>query len=551
MRKNGLCPTLNGQLLIINKNTEKNHRINQKVHIFVPFFGAFFFRYVYLFLGMFNEGDLVGSNAQFRIMKHLTRGGYGDVYIGQDIHSFEKVIIKVYLIEKFDNMGQAEGYWRRERAFVEMQSKFAINALKLLDSTVDKRDPNNPLFFIVLNFIEGVDCEDWFEEIKKNPPAEYIAYMFKFIFIPLADYFFQCHTVGLIYRDFSTGNIMIIKGKRNEPIPVVIDWGAARNYDPLKLYDIPPALKDLPGGGTCIYTPGFESPEVVEGKCIIPQTDIYSFGTIMHYLLTKGHYREKKQFKSDYVFNPSAIDSAIPNYVSWIVQKCTQYEPAQRYLSFEELKKDLTKALDAMNPQGEIFKEALEQPETPKNAEQSIGKILVLGLQTAGKTAILTRLNKNEFDAKARPTLGIQLTRVILDTLKLEIHDVGGQKSFRRFWTTTVALPNAVIYVIDISSPSEMLSETVAEFERVMTFFKNEREEYTKRTGKQLPKLILLIYGNKHDLVPSFSKLELEMMLQPDRFNVNYQLALCSAAKNEGIITNFKWLAMNLLEEQE
>ena len=55
-------------------------------------------------------------------------------------------------------------------------------------------------------------------------------------------------------------------------------------------------------------------------------------------------------------------------------------------------------------------------------------RILVLGLDNAGKTTILKKLSKESIDT-IMPTQGFNIKSMVSDGFKLNMWDIGGQKS--------------------------------------------------------------------------------------------------------------------------
>jgi ADP-ribosylation factor-like protein 3 len=58
-------------------------------------------------------------------------------------------------------------------------------------------------------------------------------------------------------------------------------------------------------------------------------------------------------------------------------------------------------------------------------------KILVLGLDNAGKTTMLQQLTSNSPE-KTQPTVGFNVKTVKCDSYKLNVWDIGGQKIIRK-----------------------------------------------------------------------------------------------------------------------
>ena len=75
-----------------------------------------------------------------------------------------------------------------------------------------------------------------------------------------------------------------------------------------------------------------------------------------------------------------------------------------------------------------------------KQEEQEL-RILILGLDNAGKTTILKKF-MGEDTSTISPTLGFNIKTVEHRDYKLNIWDVGGQKSLRSYWRNYSAFKN-------------------------------------------------------------------------------------------------------------
>ncbi len=294
-------------------------------------------------------GSLLRVKRKYQILEFLESGGFSDIYIGKNTDNNRKVIIKILKNDKFDDKIQAENYWRRERAFINIQSKFAPYALQLHDAFIDRFNQNNPKFIFITSYINGYDFETWFHQFREQGRHDFHEYLIRNIFIPLADYFVFTHSHGLIHRDFSPSNIMITKYKKRIT-PVVIDWGAGLNFDPATIENIPQDLNDLPySDDDQIYTPGYAPPEIDLGKIQVPQSDIYSFGMILHYAASGGE--EPKELSGNALkrFKIQWEDYDYHEMLKKVVEKCIKYEPRDRYRTFERVREDLKKYLSVIN----------------------------------------------------------------------------------------------------------------------------------------------------------------------------------------------------------
>jgi ADP-ribosylation factor-like protein 2 len=72
----------------------------------------------------------------------------------------------------------------------------------------------------------------------------------------------------------------------------------------------------------------------------------------------------------------------------------------------------------------------------------------VSGLDNAGKTTILKRINGEPIDTIS-PTLGFNIKTLQHGPYKLNIWDVGGQKSIRSYWRNYFEQTDALVWVVD------------------------------------------------------------------------------------------------------
>lgn len=75
-------------------------------------------------------------------------------------------------------------------------------------------------------------------------------------------------------------------------------------------------------------------------------------------------------------------------------------------------------------------------------------RILMLGLDNAGKTTIVKRL-MNEDVNTVSPTLGFIIKTIEYEGYRLNIWDVGGQKTLRTYWRNYFEKTDALIWVVD------------------------------------------------------------------------------------------------------
>ncbi|KAL7540186.1 hypothetical protein ACHAXR_009921 [Thalassiosira sp. AJA248-18] len=159
-------------------------------------------------------------------------------------------------------------------------------------------------------------------------------------------------------------------------------------------------------------------------------------------------------------------------------------------------------------------------------------RILVLGLDNSGKTTILKQLG-NESINEVMPTQGFNVKSLVQNSFKLNVWDIGGQKSIRPYWRNYFDRTDALIYVID-SSDSRRMEETSLELDQLL----NE---------EKLNGVPLLIFANKQDLLNALSADEIRDGLNLKNVRQReWTIQACSSKSGEGLEDGFQWVMTNM-----
>ena len=95
---------------------------------------------------------------------------------------------------------------------------------------------------------------------------------------------------------------------------------------------------------------------------------------------------------------------------------------------------------------GLLITKVLDKISSFSSAKQT--KILMLGLDAAGKTTIVYKLKLNEYLSTV-PTIGFNVESIEYKNLKMTIWDIGGQKKIRDLWRHYYTGTDALIFIID------------------------------------------------------------------------------------------------------
>eukprot|EP00756_Hemistasia_phaeocysticola_P005712 Hpha_TRINITY_DN13464_c0_g1::TRINITY_DN13464_c0_g1_i1::g.130928::m.130928/K07944/ARL3; ADP-ribosylation factor-like protein 3 len=159
-------------------------------------------------------------------------------------------------------------------------------------------------------------------------------------------------------------------------------------------------------------------------------------------------------------------------------------------------------------------------------------RILVLGLDNAGKTSCLRKLSAESIE-QVVPTQGFNIKTLCHDGFKLNVWDIGGNVSLRPYWADYYAEADAIVFVVD-SADRYRLEQCGVELELLL-----QRQE--------LAALPLLVLANKQDLLAALPASDIAEALNlravRDR---EWQIQPSSAKTGDGLREGMEWLVKSL-----
>jgi len=164
-------------------------------------------------------------------------------------------------------------------------------------------------------------------------------------------------------------------------------------------------------------------------------------------------------------------------------------------------------------------------------------KLVILGKGGVGKTTLANKFLDNPISEKYIPTIGYNILRkeyefkVENKIIKVNIWDIGGQKSFNPLNPATFTDADAAFLVFDLSKPKETLQ--------------NFQHEYIENLEKYSKNCVTTIVGNKLDLIRDRNTIK---DIIKDNFTEEDNLLLVSAKTGENIIGSFELLVYNFLK---
>jgi len=174
------------------------------------------------------------------------------------------------------------------------------------------------------------------------------------VFVKICEAMSFAHSRGVLHRDLKPMNIMISDFGQ----VYLLDWGIARivpglGQGPrvrLAEGDAERRERDLPG--TLVGTPCYMAPEQLQGKhdAIDQRTDVFALGGTLYQILTGQPPLTAEALRVIWMRqNPPAIPrpeqivpgGRVPPELGRIAMKALSFDPADRYASVSELKRDV------------------------------------------------------------------------------------------------------------------------------------------------------------------------------------------------------------------
>jgi len=147
-------------------------------------------------------------------------------------------------------------------------------------------------------------------------------------------------------------------------------------------------------------------------------------------------------------------------------------------------------------------------------------RILMLGLDAAGKTTIIYKLQLGEV-VHTIPTIGFNVETISYKNVDFTVWDVGGQNKIRPLWRHYYRGTDALIWVVD-ASDKDRIEESKEEMHTVLN-------DHELRDAK------ILVFANKQDLPGAVRSQKLAEQLGLHSLKQDWYVQECAATKGEGL----------------
>ena len=254
------------------------------------------------------------QNGKYRIEKVLGQGGFGITYLARQQSTGQEVCVKEFFMRDFcsrsaNNYSVTLGTSANKDLLERYRNKFIKEARTI--STLDH--PNiihiydifqeNGTAYYVMDYIDGESLSEMVKHRGILPEQEAVNYI-----RAVGDALRYIHQRNINHLDVKPGNIMV---HRSDSRVFLLDFGMSKQYDTAGNQ-----TSSTPLGISHGFAPIEQySPEGI--KAFSPQTDIYSLGATLYYLITGATPPPASElFASELDGFPSTISASVKKAVN-------------------------------------------------------------------------------------------------------------------------------------------------------------------------------------------------------------------------------------------
>ena len=299
----------------------------------------------------------------------LGQGGFGITYLGIDELHEKKVAIKEFFpqgivtrnIEYQDTVtvtfvGEKDNYEKgKERFLNEARTMAKFSKDEGIVKALDFFEINNTAY-IVMEYLEGITLKQYLRENQRIAPEDLIE-----LLVPLIESLDEIHSQGMIHRDISPDNIMVLPDGRIK----LMDFGAARDYTEFGEKSLSIVLK-----------PGYAPPEQYQTHGVQgPWTDIYALCATMYKCITGENPPDAiERVMDDSLKKISEFGIVIPTQEEAAIIKGMSVSAKDRYQDIKDFCEDLYGGYEETsvpeNKESEVESETSSEIKVTEIAEQ-------------------------------------------------------------------------------------------------------------------------------------------------------------------------------------
>ncbi len=214
-----------------------------------------------------NLDALIGTHVagRYAVVRKLGVGGMGAVYLATQEPLGRQVAIKV-LLHSLSQDATATQRFQQEAQAVSRLNHPNIVTIHDFGRTEDG------LLYIAMEYMEGRTLREIIDAEGAQPWPKALG-----IVMSTARALAEAHGRGIIHRDLKPDNIMLVKTAGDESLVKVLDFGLAKMLEGNRAA----TGQRLTEANVIMGTPGYMSPEQIQGMPLAATADIYALGVLL------------------------------------------------------------------------------------------------------------------------------------------------------------------------------------------------------------------------------------------------------------------------------
>lgn len=273
---------------------------------------------------------------RYRVTEKIGAGGMADVFKAVDETLGRTVAVKVLHARYAADPSFVARFRQEAQAAANLSHPGIVN---IYDWGQD-----DSTYYIVMEYVRGTDLKALVTDKGAVDPAKAAEYASQ-----VAAALSVAHGYDIIHRDIKPHNIVLTPDGSIK----VMDFGIARAGN-----------TQMTQTGSVLGTAHYVSPEQAQGRTLDPRTDLYSLGVVLYELATgrvpfDGDSPVAVALKqvNEEPIPPRQVNPNIPPSLEAVIMKAMAKNPADRYASAEEMRRDLQRVasgrmVEAMPPAG-------------------------------------------------------------------------------------------------------------------------------------------------------------------------------------------------------
>lgn len=273
----------------------------------------------------------------YRVERSLGKGGMGQVFLARHRHSHQEVVIKVLHVHLATDALARGSFLQEMKTLAQFRHPHAVLLLEAC-----QEDPP----YLVMEYVPGLSVHQLSEKEGPLTPRRVGR-----IVGQIASVLHAAHHLGILHRDLTATNVMLMYSGTEQECVKVMDFGLAR---PGGDGFFVPLEKLTSDDGLGPGTPDYISPEQIRREKVDHRADLYSLGVLMFKMLSGQLPFEATTDLNSLLRAQEGVSvpefaelgiATVPHAVEALVRECLAKYPQERPQTAQEVATRFQEAL--------------------------------------------------------------------------------------------------------------------------------------------------------------------------------------------------------------